>query len=113
MIGSNLDDVEVSGNGINFPTLSSWENKSRAKHYIRKAGGTKSRIESKVIQRKKWFLKKNKIFKQSKKIFPGDNIVVTQKPEKTKSNESFQDSFVRVLSIITGSLTTILLIDKL
>ena len=113
VIGSNLDDVEVSGNGINFPTLSSWENKSRAKYYIRKAGGTKSRIESKVIQRKNGSSKKIKSFLSNPKIFPGDNIVVTQKPEKTKSNESFQDSFVRVLSIITGSLTTILLIDKL
>ena len=43
----------------------------------------------------------------------GDIINIELKPPKPESDTNFQDEFIRVFSIITSTLTTILLVTKL
>ncbi len=113
IIGSALSDVNITGNGIINETFSSWYDGRRSKYYINKAGGTKNRIESRVIIRNNGSTKKIRRILSNPKVFPGDKIVITQKPPKEKSETTFQDEFIRIFGVITGTLTTILLIDKL
>ena len=46
-------------------------------------------------------------------IYPGDKIIINKKPEKEKSESSFQDEFLRVFGVVSTTLTTILLVTKL
>ena len=112
IIGSILEDVKVNGNGINNPTAVSWLDGKRSRYYINRAAGKKKRIESVNIIRKNGSSKKVKNLFSNPKIYPGDVIFVNQKPPKEKSS-NFQDEFIRLFSLLTGTLTTILLIEKL
>ena len=112
VIGTALDDVKITGNGIMNPGIATW-NKKRARNYIRSSGGMKKRIESKVILRKNGSSRKIKGFLNNPKVYPGDIILISKKPEKEKSNTNFYDEFSTIFGLITGTLTTILLITKL
>jgi len=113
IVGSTLMDVKITGTGLNNPTSSNWYKGKRAKYYIKKGGKIKKRIDSKIIIRKNGSSKKiNNLF-SNPKIYPGDIIIVNQKPEKENSENSFIDQFSTIFGLISGTLTTILLVTKL
>ena len=112
-IGSQTTNILITGNGIYQETLSAWQKNRRSRFYIKKSGGLKDRIESKLIIRKNGSSKKIGNFFSNPIIYPGDVIVVEQKPPREKSEKTIGDEFVRIFSIVSGALTTILLVTKL
>ena len=112
VIGSNLDPIKTSGGLVN-PTIFSWDKGKKAKYYIKKSGGTKKRIESMVVLQSNGKSEKIGLFKNPK-IYPGAQIIVTEKPEKIDDGKNkFLDDFVRIFSVVTGALTTIILTKNL
>ncbi len=95
------------------PTVFNWEQGKRAKYYIRESGGKKKKIESVTVQGANGSSKKVSFFRNPK-IYPGSVINVIEKPEKVKGDgNKFLDDFTRIFGILTGTLTTILLVTKL
>ena len=112
VIGSNLDPVKTSGGLVN-PTIFSWDKGKKAKYYIKKSGGTKKRIESMVVLQANGKTQKVGLF-NNPKVYPGAQIIVTEKPEKIDDGKNkFLDDFVRIFSVVTGALTTIILTKNL
>ena len=112
VIGSNLDPIKTSGGLVN-PTIFSWDKGKKAKYYIKKSGGTKKRIESMVVLQANGKSEKIGLFKNPT-IYPGAQIIITEKPEKIDDGKSkFLDDFVRIFSVITGALTTVVLTKNL
>ena len=112
VIGSNLDPIKTSGGLVN-PTIFSWDKGKKAKYYIKKSGGTKKRIESMVVLQANGKSEKIGLF-QNPTIYPGAQIIVTEKPEKIDDGKSkFLDDFVRIFGVVTGALTTIILTKNL
>ncbi len=108
-----LDNVELIGSGLNNSFIANYTRDKRARFYLNNSGGLKNRIESIVILRKNGSsVKKHNLF-SNPKIYPGDVIIATQKPEKVKSDRSFVDEFSRIFGIISGTLTSILLVNRL
>ena len=112
VIGSKLSSIKTTGAVLN-PTVFNWEKGKRAKYYIRESGGKNKKIESVTVQRANGSSKKVSFFRNPK-IYPGSVINVIEKPEKVKGDgNKFMDDFTRIFGIITGTLTTILLVTKL
>ena len=112
VIGSNLDPIKTSGGLVN-PTIFSWDKGKKAKYYIKKSGGTKKRIESMVVLQANGKSEKIGLF-QNPTIYPGAQIIITEKPEKIDDGKSkFLDDFVRIFGVVTGALTTIILTKNL
>ncbi|MDC3195815.1 SLBB domain-containing protein, partial [Flavobacteriaceae bacterium] len=112
VIGSNLDPVKTSGGLVN-PSIFSWNKARKAKYYIKKSGGTKKRIESMVVLQANGKTERVRLF-QNPKVYPGAQIIVTEKPEKIDDGKNkFLDDFVRIFSVVTGALTTIILTKNL
>jgi polysaccharide biosynthesis/export protein len=112
VIGSNLDPIKTSGGLVN-PTIFSWDKGKKSKYYIKKSGGTKKRIESMVVLQANGKSEKIGLF-QNPTVYPGAQIIITEKPEKIDDGKSkFLDDFVRIFSVITGALTTIVLTKNL
>ena len=56
---------------------------------------------------------KIRLFKNPK-VYPGAQIIITEKPEKIDDDGSkFLDDFIRIFSVVTGALTTIVLTSNL
>jgi polysaccharide export outer membrane protein len=111
-IGSKLASIKTTG-AVIAPTVFNWEQGKRAKYYIRNSGGKKKNIESITIQQANGSSRKVGFFKNPK-IYPGSVINVIEKPEKVKvDGNKFMDDFTRIFGLITGTLTTILLVTKL
>tara|TARA_X000000950_G_scaffold36548_1_gene39047 strand:- start:2987 stop:5608 length:2622 start_codon:yes stop_codon:yes gene_type:complete len=113
IIGSILNDVKVSGDGVNFPTNITWQKNKRASYYIKKAGGEKKKIESKIIFRNNGSNKEIKSLFSNPKIYPGDTIKIVKKPKKNKDQSGFSDNFIKIFGFISSALTSILLVTKL
>ena len=112
VIGSKLTSIKTTGAVLN-PTVFNWKKGKRAKYYIRESGGKNKKIESVTVQRANGSSKKVSFFRNPK-IYPGSVINVIEKPEKVKvDGNKFMDDFTRIFGIITGTLTTILLVTKL
>jgi len=112
VIGSNLDPIKTSGGLLN-PTIFSWSKGKKAKYYIKKSGGTKKRIESMVVLQANGKTQKIGLF-NNPTVYPGAQIIVTEKPEKIDDGKNkFLDDFVRIFSVVTGALTTIVLTKNL
>jgi hypothetical protein len=112
VIGSNLDPVKTLGGLVN-PSIFSWNKARKAKYYIKKSGGTKKRIESMVVLQANGKAERVSLF-QNPKVYPGAQIIVTEKPEKIDDGKNkFLDDFVRIFSVVTGALTTIILTKNL
>ena len=112
VVGSNLDPVKTSGGFIN-PTIFAWNKGKKAKYYIKKSGGTKKRIESMVVLQANGKSEKIGLF-QNPKVYPGAQIIVTEKPEKIDDGKNkFLDDFVRIFGVVSGALTTIILTKNL
>jgi len=112
VIGSNLDPIKTTGGLLN-PTIFNWNKGKKAKYYIKKSGGTTKRIESMVVLQANGISEKIGLF-QNPTIYPGAQIIITEKPEKIDDGKNkFLDDFVRIFSVVTGALTTIILTKNL
>ena len=77
------------------------------------SGGKKKRIDYVNVLHANGQSKKVNWFKNPK-IFPGSVINVVEKPEKVNDGKNtFMDDFVRIFGILSGALTTIVLVTKL
>ena len=113
VIGSTLEIIKTSGALLN-PANFIWNEGKRARYYIKRSGGTKKRIESMQVIQANGKTEKIGLFKNPT-IYPGSQIIVTEKPAKTKDNNvnKFFDDFIRIFSVVTGALTTIILAKNL
>ena len=112
IIASKLSPITTAGNFLNPSTFS--DQNKRAKYYIRLSGKKMNKTESVVVKRNNGSSSKVNFFKNPK-VYPGDVITATSKPSKNdeESTRKFLDDFIRLFSIITGTLTTILITSKL
>ena len=113
VIGSTLETIKTSGALLN-PANFIWNEGKRARYYIRKSGGTKKRIESMQVRQANGKTEKIGLFKNPT-IYPGSQIIVTEKPVKTKDGNvnKFFDDFIRIFSVVTGAFTTLILAKNL
>ena len=110
-IASNIDNVYTAGN-IGQGNIFSWEDGRRAKYYINQSGGTKEKTGRKYVIQNNGKIQKIGFLKNPK-IYPGAKIVVEKKPETEKTDGKFIDDFIRILSVVTGVFTTIILSKQL
>jgi protein involved in polysaccharide export with SLBB domain len=110
VIGSKLSSVKTIG-GVNNPSVFNWSKGKRAKAYIQDSGGKKKRIKNMYVVQANGKSEKISLFKNPK-IYPGAQIIVTEKLEKNKDND-FMDDFLKIFGIVTGTLTTVVLATKL
>ncbi|MCM0060429.1 MAG: SLBB domain-containing protein [Algoriphagus sp.] len=90
-----------------------WREGKRANYYIRNVGGrVKNSASTGYVIQKNGLAKSISTFKNPK-IFPDSRIVVNQKEKVEKSKNEFVDSFIKVLTVLTGSLTTLVLVQNL
>ena len=113
-IGSKLTPVTTTG-AVAMPMAFNWEPGKKAKYYIKASGGKKKGgIEQKYVVHTSGKTEEISLFKNPK-IYPGSKIVLVQKDRKEWS-EQFKESvdkFVSIFSILTGALTSVLLITRL
>jgi len=111
-IGSKLMPVKTKGALLN-PTGFNWQKGKRAKYYIKKSGGKEKPTESMYVKHANGISQKIGFLKNPL-VYPGSEIIVNAKPEKTGENSGkFLDDFVRIFGVVTGALTTVLLATKL
>lgn len=108
-IGSNTGDVSVQGAVLN-EGLFVWEKGIRAKRYIKRSGDYDGNIEAVVIEYPNGITKK-KHWYSNPKVEANSKIYVYAKleEEKVEKNGEAMDKFIQVLSILTGTLTTLVL----
>lgn len=112
VISSNSGTVAVVG-AIANEGLFVWNEGKRLKSYLRKSGYRASKTDQVIIKgpngittRKKWL--------SNPVLLPNSTIYVYAKPPKVKNkNGDGMDKFIRLLSVITGALTTALLAKSL
>lgn len=111
-IGSTITPVETVGAVLN-PSGFTWKKGKRAKYYISKSGGKKKRIEQMYVRHANG--QSEKIgFLKNPRVYPGSEIVVVAKPERTGENKrQFFDDFIRIFGLVTGALTTVILAKQL
>ena len=107
-VGNKTGTVAVYGAVVN-EGLFVWDKGKHLKSYIRNSGSYNSKIDQVIVRYANGISKKKKWY-SNPKITPNSEIIVYAKPEKEKRNNSeSMDKFIQVLSILTGSLTTIIL----
>ena len=112
VIGSSLTSIKTILGVLNTKVFN-WEQGKRAKYYVKNSGGKKKRIDYVTVLHANGQSKKVNWFKNPK-IYPGSVINVIEKPEKVKDGKNtFMDDFVRIFGILSGALTTIVLVTKL
>ena len=98
-----------------MPMAFNWEPGKKAKYYIKASGGKKKGgIEQMYVEHASGKTENISFFKNPQ-IYPGSNIILIQK-DKTQRSEKFRESidkFTNVFSILTGALTSVLLITRL
>jgi protein involved in polysaccharide export with SLBB domain len=112
VIGTNTGEVSVQGAVLN-EGLFVWEEGSRLSKYLNNSGGYDGKIASVVVElpsgiakRKHWY--------NNPKVLPNSKIYVYAKPEKEKKEGAqIIKEFSGLFSVITGTLTTILMIQQL
>jgi len=111
-IGSTITPVETVGAVLN-PAGFTWKKGKRAKYYISKSGGKKKRIEQMYVRHANG--QSEKIgFLKNPRVYPGSEIVVVAKPERTGENKGqFLEDFTRIFGLVTGVLTTLILTKQL
>ena len=111
-IGSAITPVETVGAVLN-PAGFTWKKGKRAKYYISKSGGKKKRIENMYVKHANG--QSERIgFLKNPRVYPGSEIVVIAKPEKTGENKGqFLEDFTRIFGLVTGVLTTVILANQL
>ena len=108
VIGDNSGTVSVYGSVLN-EGLFVWERGKRIKNYIRNSGSYDGKIDQVIVKYANGVTRK-KMWYSNPKVMPNSEIFVYAKPEKQKNKSSDgMDKFIQVLTIITGTLTTIVL----
>lgn len=111
-VASTLEPIETLGSVAN-PSVFNYSKGKRSKHYIKMSGGKINRIEKKVVVHLNGSSENIGLFKNPK-AYPGDQIILVEKqPEQFKTLLQSLSNFNNILGILTGSLTTILLISRL
>jgi hypothetical protein len=113
VIGTNTGAVTVQGAVAN-EGLFVWEKGKRVKGYIRNSGNYDGQIENVVVQHPNGITKKKRWY-TNPRVMPNSKIFVYAKPEKEKkeSTGNGMDKFLEVLTIVTGALTTIVMVRAL
>jgi len=113
VIGANTGAVSVQGAVANAG-LFVWEQGKRVKGYIRNSGHYDGQMKNVVVQYPNGISKKKRWY-TNPRVIPNSNIFVYQKPEKEKKERNGEalDKFIQVLTIITGTITTLVLARSL
>ena len=113
VIASNTGTVAVIG-AVDNEGLFVWQKGMKMRAYLRQSGFKNNKVEKVLVtgpngitHRKKWL--------NNPKILPNSTIYVYAKIEKVKNNGNNRglDDFIKILSILTGTLTTAILATKL
>ena len=111
VISSKNGTVSVMGAVMN-EGLFVWEKGKSIKKYLKESGSTSGKVADIVVKgpngitiKKKWF--------NSPKVLPNSTIFVYPKPVKEKIAGKGLDSFLKVLTVLTGSLTAVILAQSL
>jgi protein involved in polysaccharide export with SLBB domain len=111
-IADRAGTVEVMGaveNEVNFV----WKEGKKAKFYLRNAGGKVRKEGGKAfLIQPNGLSSKIGLFKNPT-VLPDSRILVNRKPPKEKPDKPFIDTFIQILSVTTGALTTIILVQNL
>ena len=113
IIISSSNGVVNTGGAVENPSQFIWEPNKRAKYYIRNSGGKIPKVASNsfvILSNSK--TKKINFFRNPK-VQPNSQIVVNRKVKEEKVKGNGIDDFLKVLGVITSSLTTILLVNNL
>ena len=112
VIGSNSGDVSVQGSVLN-EGLFVWEQGKRVGSYLNNSGGRDGKIQSIVVELPNGFTKRKHWF-NNPKVLPNSKIFVYAKPEKVKQeNSERMDKIIDALSVISGALTTVLMVQTI
>lgn len=112
IIAENNGTVETLG-GVENESLFVWADGKRAKYYLRNSGGKIAKEGGKaylILPNGK--AKRISLFKNPM-VLPNSKIMVNRKPIKEKQEGKFLDDFTRIFGVITGTLTTLLLTQRL
>ena len=112
VIAENNGTVETLG-GVENESLFIWSKGKRAKFYIRNSGGKVAKQGGKAyLSLPNGKTKKIGILKNPT-VLPNSKIIVNRKLQKEKQEGKFMDDFTRIFGILSGTLTTILLTQRL
>ena len=112
IIAENNGTVETLG-GVENESLFVWAEGNRAKYYLRNSGGKIAKEGGNaylILPNGK--TKRISLFKNPT-VLPNSKIIVNRKPIKEKQEGKFLDDFTRIFGVIAGTLTTILLTQRL
>ena len=112
VIGTNTGDVSVQGAVLN-EGLFVWEKGKRVRSYLTNSGRYNGKIQSIVVELPNGFTKRKNWF-NNPKVLPNSKIYVYAKPEKIKQeNSERMDKIIDALSVISGALTTVLMVQTI
>ena len=112
IIAENNGTVETLG-GVENESLFVWAEGKRAKYYLRNSGGKIAKEGGKAYLMLPNGKAKRISFFKNPTVLPNSKIMVNRKPIKEKQEGKFLDDFTRIFGVITGTLTTILLTQRL
>ena len=112
VIAENNGTVETFG-GVENESLFIWEQGKRAKFYIRNSGGKVAKEGGKAYLILPNGQSKRVGFLKNPAVLPGSKIIVNRKPLKERKEGQVLDDFTRIFGILSGTLTTILLTQRL
>ncbi|MCH1417162.1 MAG: SLBB domain-containing protein, partial [Flavobacteriaceae bacterium] len=112
VIAENNGTVETLG-GVENESLFIWSNGKRAKFYIRNSGGKVAKEGGKAYLILPNGKSKKIGFLRNPTVLPNSKIIVNRKLQKEKQEGKFLDDFTRIFGILSGTLTTILLTQRL
>ncbi len=111
-IASKTGTVQVNG-AVENPGLFVWEKGKRINYYLN-ATGNKTKKAGRVTVTYPNGLTYRKSLFSNPRVIPNSIIYVNFKPVKKQRNQgAFMDNFIKVLTVVTGALTTIFLVRKL
>ena len=109
VVVSSKKEITVSGAVYN-PTKILYS-KPNAKYYLNSAGGKNRKLADKAFVI--YPSGKTIRIRSNTRIYPGSEIFVSFKEEKEKSDNRFIDEFVKIFTMVTGALTTVVLAKQL
>ena len=114
VIASNNGTVETMG-AVQNPSLFVWEKGERAKYYLYNSGGKiRKEADEAYLVLPNGRTKRISLF-HNPKVQPNSTIIVNRKIKKEAdaSRQKFTDDLIRLLSLVTGAFTTIILAKNL
>ena len=111
VIASNTGTVAVVG-AVDNEGLFVWQKDMNMKAYLRQSGFSNNKVEKVLVTgpngityRKKWL--------NNPKVLPNSTIYVYAKVKKEKGKGEGMNDFIKILSIVTGVLSTVVLANSL